>query len=203
MFCLSFTNYISVNSYLGIPYAAPPVGDLRWRAPVPISQHNNYTKGNILKATTHTVQCVQGLPQWSTTVPLLTTALPGGASIESSEDCLHLDILTPSDAQSSDLPVPLNIHGGGYTLGNGANAGGPNFVSRSNGSLIFVSIQYRLGGYGFLSSDPIQEDGSANTRLLDQRTAIGWAQRNICAFGGDLSKTTIWGGSAGGGAIID
>lgn len=106
----------------------------------------------------------------------------------SSEDCLILDVFTPSDANKKDLPVLLWIHGGGYTLGNAANAGGRNFVSSSNGSVIFVSIQYRLGAYGFLASDAVAKDGSPNAALLDQRAAIDWVHRHIHAFGGDPSK---------------
>lgn len=82
----------------------------------------------------------------------------------------------------------LWIHGGGYTIGSAANAGGPNFVSSTNGSMIFVSIQYRLGAYGFLASDAVVEDGTPNAALLDQRAAIDWVQRHISAFGGDPSK---------------
>ncbi|THW57507.1 hypothetical protein D6D20_07924 [Aureobasidium pullulans] len=104
---------------------------------------------------------------------LRTTALAsGGASIKSSEDCLHLDIFTPSDPESVNLPVLFSIYGGGYTFGNGANAAaGLNFVNRSDGGMIFVTIQYRLGGYGFLSPDAIEEDGAPNARLLDERAA--------------------------------
>ncbi|THV90026.1 hypothetical protein D6D26_09564, partial [Aureobasidium pullulans] len=94
------------------------------------------------------------------------------ASIKSSEDCLHLDIFTPSNPESVNLPVLFSIYGGGYTFGNGANAAaGLNFVNRSDGGMIFVTIQYRLGGYGFLSPDAIEEDGAPNARLLDERAA--------------------------------
>ncbi|CAD0049740.1 unnamed protein product [Aureobasidium pullulans] len=103
---------------------------------------------------------------------------------------LHLDIFTPSNPESVNLPVLLSIHGGGYTLGNGANAAaGLNFVNRSDGGMIFVTIQYRLGGYGFLSPDAIKEDGAPNARLLDERAATEWI--------------TIRGGSAGGGAVVN
>ena len=90
--------------------------------------------------------------------------------------------------ENENLPVLLWIHGGGYTIGYAANAGGPNFVSSSNGSIVFVSIQYRLGAYGFLASDEVAESGTPNAALLDQRAAIDWVQRHISAFGGDPSK---------------
>ncbi|THY81076.1 hypothetical protein D6C95_09242 [Aureobasidium pullulans] len=92
----------------------------------------------------------------------------------------------------------------GYTLGNGANAAaGSNFVNRSDGGMMFVTIQYRLGGYGFLSPDAIEEESAPDAGLLDVRAATEWVQRNIRTFGGDPSKITIWGGSAGGGAVAN
>jgi carboxylesterase type B len=129
---------------------------------------------------------VQGLPAWYAAL----ATLYGGtsSSIPTSEDCLVLDVFTPSNAANESLPVLLSIHGGGYTVSNGANAGGPNFISSSNGSIIFVSIQYRLGAYGFLASEEVAEDGTPNAALLDQRAAIEWVSRHISAFGGDPDK---------------
>ena len=86
-------------------------------------------------------------------------------------------MFAPSNAKEENLPVLLWIH-----------AGGPNFVNSSNGSIIFVSIQYRLGAYGFLAGDEVAENGTPNAALLDQRAAIDWVQRHISAFGGDPSK---------------
>jgi len=129
---------------------------------------------------------VQGAPAWYAAL----AALYGDTSSSkpTSEDCLILDVFAPSNAVNESLPVLLWIHGGGYTTGNGANAGGPNFISSSNGSMIFVSIQYRLGAYGFLASDDVAEDGTPNAALLDQRAAINWVHRHISAFGGDPDK---------------
>jgi carboxylesterase type B len=142
--------------------------------------------------------CVQGPPAWAA---VLTTLYGGGNSSSaepaaatpppSSEDCLVLDIFAPPSVTDEGLPVLLWIHGGGYTEGNAANAGGPNFVSSSNGSIVFVSIQYRLGAYGFLSSEAVADDGSPNAALLDQRAAIDWVHRHIGAFGGDPNKVGI------------
>jgi len=132
---------------------------------------------------------VQGQPAWIAALSAVYgDAATPGASVSSSEDCLILDVFTPSNATNESLPVLLWIHGGGYTIGSAAGAGGPNFVSSSNGSMIFVSIQYRLGAYGFLSSDEVAEDGTPNAALLDQRAAIDWVHRHIHAFGGDPSK---------------
>lgn len=144
-----------------------------------------------MNATTQGPQCVQGQPAW---IAALSTvygdASSAAAVFPSSEDCLILDVFAPSNATGQNLPVLLWIHGGGYTIGNAANAGGPNFVSSSNGSIIFVSIQYRLGAYGFLASDEVAENGTPNAALLDQRAAIDWVQRHISAFGGDPSKVS-------------
>jgi carboxylesterase type B len=129
---------------------------------------------------------VQGVPAWYAAL----AALNGdpSSSVSTSENCLVLDVFAPSDTINRSLQVLLWIHGGGYATGNGANAGGPNFVNSSNDSIIFVSIQYRLGAYGFLAGDDIAEDGTPNAALLDQRTAIDWVHRHISAFGGDPAK---------------
>lgn len=118
-----------------------------------------------------------------------------------SEDCLHLDVIVPNRPSSSDLPVLVQIHGGGYTFGNSLTYDGQQFTAAANGSLIWVQIQYRLGPYGFLSSDEIKANGTANAGLLDQREALEWVRRHIGAFGGDPDRVTIWGGSAGGGSV--
>ena len=76
-------------------------------------------------------------------------------------------------------------------------------MNQSDGNLIWVSLQYRLSAYGFLSSEEIRENGNANTGLLDQRSALEWVQRHISAFGGDPDRVTIWGNSAGGGSVMN
>jgi carboxylesterase type B len=106
--------------------------------------------------------CAQGPPAWAA---VLTTLYAGGdgdapsaAPLPPSEDCLILDVFAPPSITDEGLPVLLWIHGGRYTQGYAANAGGPNFVSSSNGSMVFVSIQCRLGVYGFLSSEAVADD---------------------------------------------
>jgi len=110
---------------------------------------------------------------------------------------LILDVLAPINPVSTQVPVMVQIHGGGYTAGNAQSYPGDAMVNASNGNLIYVSIQYRLGLFGFLGGSQIAEDGALNAGLLDQRAALEWIQRNIRAFGGDPARTTIWGGSAG------
>lgn len=95
------------------------------------------------------------------------------------------------------------IHGGGYTVGSSSGQDGSEFASFANGSIVHVQIQYRLGSFGFLSSQEVRGNGSANVGLLDQRAALEWVQRHISAFGGDPTRVTIWGGSAGGGSVTN
>jgi carboxylesterase type B len=92
----------------------------------------------------------------------------------------------------------IEIHGGGWSTGYSTYYPGWPLVSRSNGNMILVNIQYRLGGFGFLASKAVRADGTANAALLDQRAAFEWVQRHIASFGGDPKRVTISGGSAGG-----
>jgi len=119
-----------------------------------------------------------------------------------SEDCLLVDVSVPTiPSNATALPVLVQIHGGGYALGNSQLCPGENLVAHSKGSLIYVSVQYRLGPYGFLSSNALKTDGTANAGLLDQRRALEWVQNHISVFGGDPERVTIIGGSAGGGSV--
>ena len=191
-----------INYYRGIPYGQPPIGDLRWRKPRPIEANNNFG-GQTMNATKIAPACYQSIPLWSYVQPgshseYSFVATPQGQS----EDCLILDVLVPANPVSTSLPVMFQIHGGGYTEGNAAYSyPGDAMVHASNGQLIYVSIQYRLGLFGFLGGSDIAQNGALNAGLLDQRAALDWVQRNIRAFGGDPSKVTIWGGSAGGGSV--
>lgn len=190
------------------------MGELRWRAPQDIESHNDYVNSSVLDATTEGPSCVQSSPPFI----LEDTSSPwtGG-----SEDCLLLDVLVPAEPATAGLPVMVQIHGGGklgfffstycwtdkpilgYTEGNSELVPGNALVFQSRGNLIYVSIQYRLGPYGFLGGAEVTENGDANAGLLDQRAALHWVQRHISAFGGDPDKVTIIGGSAGGGSVID
>ena len=187
----------NTNVFYGIHYAQAPVGELRWRAPQIIEAHNDFSQNDVLNAESVGPMCVQGTPKWRP--PQLNTTEP--IPVAGEEDCLRLDVYTPTEPESASLPVLLMIHGGGYTQGNSYRVPGEALVNASAGSMIYVSIQYRLGAFGFLSSSDIKEDGQANVGLLDQRSALEWVQRNIRAFGGDPARVTIWGGSAGGGSV--
>ncbi|PVI03976.1 alpha/beta-hydrolase [Periconia macrospinosa] len=190
---------LHTNTYFSIPFAAPPVGPLRWKAPQPYVQSTNLTPNKtIVDATKRGPSCVQATPY-----PFWTEApapIPAG---EGSENCLTLNVYTPDTATpTSNLPVMFNIHGGGYVVGAAGNEAPYAMLRHSKNAFIYVSIQYRLGAYGFLGGPKYASMGGApNLGLQDQRLALKWTQENIAAFGGDPSKVTIMGGSAGGGSV--
>jgi len=186
-----------VTSFFGIRYAAPPTGLLRWQPPQAIESHNDYDAAAVIDATQQGPICVQTTPYWNITN---TSSIPVNAE---SEDCLLLDILMPAQPANSRLVTMVQIHGGGYTTGNSQTYPGYALVNQSQGNLIYVSIQYRLGAFGFLAGAEVRDNGVANAGLLDQRAALDWIQRNIRSFGGDPSKVTIIGGSAGGGSVLN
>jgi carboxylesterase type B len=177
-----------INYYRGIRYAESPTGDLRWREPVPIEQNASYTDQTI-DATQYGPGCYQGTPYWSGPP----NPAPLGVSVQS-EDCLLLDVLVPVKPISSHLPVMVQIHGGGYTEGSSYTvAPGDALVNASNGGMIYVQIQYRLGMWGFLGGNEIAENGVRNAGLYDQRAALDWVQRHISEFGGDPAMVAIIG----------
>ena len=188
------TSLPGTHVFYGIHYAQPPVGDLRWRPPQDIESKNDYTPSVVLNAQSPGPSCVQGTPAWRPPQKDNMTAVPQSGD----EDCLSLDVVVPTNPKADLLPVMVRIHGGGFTQGSSYASPGSAIVDTANGSMIFVSMQYRLGVFGFLSSADVRENGKANVGLLDQRSALGWVQRNIRAFGGDPARVTIVGGSAGG-----
>jgi len=178
-----------VHAYLGIPYAAPPVNELRWHAPVALKPWQGIYQANEARPA-----CVQKIPQ--------SRAFNVPAPVEPvSEDCLFLNVWTPSTAKSgAQLPVIVFIHGGGFTSEspNRADYSGQEIARKG---VIYVSIGYRLGIFGYLAHPEMsQESGhnaSGNWGVMDQIAALQWVQRNIAAFGGDARNVTIVGHSAG------
>jgi para-nitrobenzyl esterase len=176
-----------INDFLGIPYAAPPVGALRWVAPAAPAHWTN-----TLQATQYSAYCPQGFSEIG----------PGGGA----EDCLYLNVQVPASANAqSNLPVMVWIHGGGLTTGSGQEYDGTGLIN--SGNVVFVSFNYRLGLLGFMALPALaQQDphgSSGNYGLLDQQAAIAWVRQNIAAFGGNPAKITIFGESAGGQSTID
>jgi carboxylesterase type B len=173
--------------FLGMPYSQPPVGDLRFR----VAQSLNTSWTGTKNATQYSLECIgYGSDQWVL-----------GNKI--SEDCLTLNVIRPSGLTGEALPVAVWIHGGGFFEGGSAD---PRYnlsyivqqSSKMNTPFIGVSINYRLQAWGFIFGKDIAEEGSTNLGIRDQRLALYWVQENIAAFGGDPTKVTIWGESAGG-----
>ncbi|MFM8375399.1 MAG: carboxylesterase/lipase family protein, partial [Phenylobacterium sp.] len=171
-------------SYFAIPYAAPPVGDLRWRAPRPAAKWT----GTLARGKS-AAPCLQ------------TGAMNAFRAGNDSEDCLYLDVHVPAQG-GQRLPVMVWIHGGAFTTGDASTYSDPRpLVSRG---VIVVSIQYRLGAMGFLAHPALREkDGSAGDYgIMDQQAALKWVRANIARFGGDARNVTIFGESAGGFSVL-
>lgn len=190
----------NTTSFLGIRYAAPPVGDLRWAAPQPPP-----TVSGIQQATTQPNECNQAARGDSSTNPFESTSMKK-RDISQSEDCLFLNVYTPGSevvpTPGGGLPVIVWIHGGGYLIGGASPFNGADLIIDSNYGVITILIQYRLGLFGFLPGEAVKEGGALNAGLLDQNYALQWVQAYISAFGGDPMKVTIWGESAGAGSVL-
>mmetsp|Transcript_58367 Transcript_58367/g.104868 ORF Transcript_58367/g.104868 Transcript_58367/m.104868 type:complete len:654 (-) Transcript_58367:23-1984(-) len=175
--------------FRGIPFAAPPTGDLRFRPPAP---HAGWTE--VLDATDFGAACLQS---------------PGGCWESSnvtiqSEDCLSLNVMTPASAKRGDnIPVMVYIHAGEFRCGcsNDAESNRPSFGD----DVIYISFNFRIGALGFLADDVLRardrENSTGNYGLLDQRFALMWVQENVAAFGGDPSAVSIFGESSGGTSV--
>ncbi|HCW06762.1 MAG TPA: carboxylesterase, partial [Cytophagales bacterium] len=165
-----------IKSFKGIPFAVPPVGELRWKAPQPVKPW-----AGVLKAERFAPGAVQ--PQ----------------NLEQSEDCLYLNIWTTANSDKEKLPVMVWIHGGGFSMGAPLE---PTYYGQelTRKGVVFVSIAYRLGILGYMAHPDLSAESSSKTSgnygLLDQIEALKWVQQNISVFGGDPEKVTIFGESA-------
>ena len=171
-----------LGTFKAIPFAEAPVGDLRWKAPVP------------KKAWEGTLDATEfgGMP------PQQTWTRPGRPAPNITEDCLYLNIQTPATSNEEKLPVLVWIHGGGFITGDANSNSGVNFAKQG---IVFVSLSYRTGVLGFLSLPELSAENergiSGNYGLLDMIEGLKWVRENIEAFGGDPDKVTIMGESAG------
>ncbi|KAJ8589766.1 alpha beta-hydrolase [Rhizopogon salebrosus TDB-379] len=190
----------NVTSFLGIRYAAPPVGNLRWAAP----QHPPTTSA-VQQATMQPNECYQA-SVGNSSIDHFQNASLSKRAVSQSEDCLFLNVYTPGSevvtAPSGGLPVVVWIHGGGYVEFAASPFNGADLIIESNHGVITVLIQYRLGLFGFLAGEAVKEGGALNAGLLDQNYALQWVQAHISSFGGDPTKVTIWGESAGAGSVL-
>ena len=181
-----------VKAYLGVAYAAPPVGDLRWREPQPVTPW----KGNYYAAR-KMPECIQ---------PLRAHNINHYFGEEAtSEDCLYMNIWAPASAKPGDhLPVIVFIYGGGFTIGSSGSALYDGTAMAERGA-IFINFNYRLGALGFMAHPELTAESphhaSGNYGFLDQVAALQWIHRNIAKFGGDPAKVIISGQSAGAGSV--
>jgi len=178
-----------VWEYLGIPYADPPVGDLRWKPPVPVEPWDG-----IKETKEYCAICPQ---------PISPDPITGEISVNMSEDCLYLNVWTPVKKEGEKLPLMVFIHGGAFISGAGSLYNG---MALAKKGVVIVTINYRLGALGFLAhpqlSNESPNNSSGNYGILDQVAALEWIQQNIGAFGGDPSRVTIIGESAGASSIF-
>ncbi|EJU02700.1 alpha/beta-hydrolase [Dacryopinax primogenitus] len=175
-------------AYLGIPYAAPPLGALRFRKPVPVD--TTRVSSALVDVTQYPDFCVQGYAPW---------VAPDDRGGAGSEDCLKVNVYTPVCARRGDaLPVLVYIHGGGFSNGNPRNWPFDQWVNDCP-KFIAVHVYYRLTAFGFLAAPTSALD--LNVGLHDQRAALRWARSHISAFGDDPDRVTIMGQSAGGASV--
>jgi len=179
-----------VAAFKGIPFAAPPVGDLRWRAPKPVAAWQGVREADRFSAA-----CIQNLPR--SRDPWTTEFMHQG---EISEDCLYLNVWTAAKKTNEKRPVFVWIYGGGFNEGSTAVAAYDGEELARKG-LIVVSMNYRVGVLGFFAHPDLTRESdvkaSGNYGLLDQLAALEWVHKNISAFGGDSGRVTIAGQSAG------
>ena len=176
----------TTRAFLGIPYAAPPVGNNRWRAPQPVQPWTE-----VRDATAPPKFC-----------PQRTTGI-GAYHARADEDCLTLNVFTPETLPARPLPVMVWIHPGAFVFGSGAE----DFYNGSDvsrvGNVLVVTLNYRLGALGFLVHEALEGESAASPRsgnygFLDQQAALRWVRDNIAAFGGDPHEVTLFSESAGG-----
>jgi para-nitrobenzyl esterase len=179
------TEQDGLRSFKGIPYAAPPVGDRRWKEPQPAANWDG-----VRQTTQFAARCMQG-GVYSDMV---------FRASGTSEDCLYLNVWTPAASSSAPLPVLVYFYGGGFVSGDGSE---PRYdgASIARTGIVALTVNYRVGVFGFLSHPELTKESphhaSGNYGLLDQSAALRWVQKNIAAFGGDPAKVTIAGESAG------
>jgi para-nitrobenzyl esterase len=173
-----------VEHYLGVPYARPPIGDLRWRPPQPLQPWEG-----ALRVQTNPDRCTQSVPVAN--------------SLSGSEDCLYLNIWTATQKPAAPMPVMVWIHGGGFIVGQGSYSDHEGMTLAQRGGVVVVTMNYRLGVFGFMAHDALLTEDpdhptTGNYGIQDQTAALRWVRDNIGAFGGDPDNITVFGQSAGG-----
>lgn len=195
------------ETFAGIPYAEPPVGPLRLRPPKRLSKHlENHDGTGIAAACPQQYVDNDGRDAISK-VGSTALKLPLFDRLTGQEDCLTITVQRPAGTKAgANLPVLFWIYGGGLIVGATNTYDATAFLQHGVATgkpFVFVAVNYRLNGFGFLPGKEILKDNSANLGLLDQRMGLEWVADNIAAFGGDASKVTIWGESAGAWSVMD
>ncbi|THH41755.1 carboxylesterase/lipase family protein [Neolewinella litorea] len=181
----SFNVHDGIQTYFGVPFAQPPVGDLRWKAPQPVNPWEG-------------VRMAKSFGPRAVQPPVFGDMDFRSAGM--SEDCLYLNIWTPADRHTTGLPVLVYFYGGGFVAGDGSE---PRYDGRSMATqgMVVVTVNYRLNIFGFFAHPELSAEApygaSGNYGLLDQQAALQWVHDNIAAFGGDPGRVTIAGESAG------
>jgi para-nitrobenzyl esterase len=182
----------TVRVYRGIPYAAPPVGNLRWREPQPVTPWQG-----IREATQYGKMCPQSFPASRVSDSVQESGM--------SEDCLYLNVVTPAQSGQAKLPVMVWFHGGGLTTGWGNSDSSNNRFLPQKG-VVQVSVTHRLGPMGYFAHPALSAESaqrvSGNYGSLDTLAALQWVQKNIAIFGGDPANVTIFGVSGGGQKVL-
>ena len=180
-----------VRIYRGIPYAAPPVGDLRWKPPQPVVPWEG-----VRECTEYSIQAAQ--------YPDVNNP-PENQELPCSEDCLYLNVNTPAKSSSEGLPVMVWLHGGGLRYGSG-NWSLYNYPGLPRHGVVLVAVNSRLGEMGLVAHPLLSKESpngaSGNYMFLDMIAALKWVQKNITAFGGDPGNVTIFGESGGGDKVV-
>ncbi len=185
----------AVSAFLGVPFAAPPTGDRRWQPPGPPQAWTGVRRADHFSASCQQTITPGGLGPWTAEYVV---------NGDVSEDCLFLNVWTPASSPRAKLPVLVWIHGGAFTSGSGSVPiyDGTGLAAKG---IVLVTINYRLGVYGFLAHPQLTAESpahaSGNYGLLDQVEALRWLQANIAAFGGDPARVTIAGQSAGAASV--
>lgn len=198
---------LGTETFAGIPYAEPPVGDLRLRAPKRLgSKLNNYDATGLSPACPQMFVSNEARDLIGKVLGTL-LKLPLLDQLDGKEDCLTVTVQRPAGVKAGDkLPVLFWIFGGAFELGATNTYDASSLFSTANSQgqpFVFVSVNYRLNGFGFLPGKEVLKDGATNLGLRDQRMGLEWVADNIDAFGGDPDKVTIWGESAGSISVFD
>ncbi|EJC97368.1 alpha/beta-hydrolase [Fomitiporia mediterranea MF3/22] len=198
----TFNSTSNITDFFAVRYAAPPVGKLRFQAPAPPL---NMRAQGVQLANTQPQACPMAGPGLNSTTPFrdLSNNKDRRQNTEI-EDCLFLNVHVSGEINpKARMPVVVWIHGGGYVAGSTSGQNGSDLIREASGGIVAVELQYRLGVIlGFLPGSEVKKNGALNAGLFDQQFALQWIQKSIHLFGGDASRVTIWGDSAGAGSVL-